>query len=232
MVRPVRLSRQQKSRNGVAMKNTLKLIVPLVLGLLAAAFNYLALKSSVQEISFIKAKRDLAQGEIFEEGSVERLGVLAQHAETLKDSAILYQDLGLLSGQVATRSIKAGDIIFYRDTEGLQGEIYDFRQGDDAALPVSLEGVTTPPKMRVGDYVELKIPTGSSPGRMESKWIGPFRLTSVGEEISNSMEMSESSRISVAYDPKNRAMLDELEDFIDRSRSDEKAQLISIKLKR
>ena len=224
------------------MKNTMKLIIPLVLGLIAAAFNFIALQSSVKEISFIKAKRDIEVGDVFDEGAVERLNVLAQHCESLTDSAILFQDLGLLSGQVATRPIHAGDIIFYRDTEGLQGELYDFRQGDQAALPVSLEGVTTPPKMRVGDYVELKIPL---PGETvdpqnptapisapKTKWIGPFRLVSVGAEISNNVEISESTRISVAYETKNKAMLDELEDFIDRSRMDDDVRLISIKLKR
>lgn len=212
------------------MKNTLKLIVPLVLGLIAGTFNFLALKSSVKEVSFIKAKADIQIGEPFSAEKVERMTILAQYSEGLNDSAIRFQDIGLLSGQVATRKIFAGDVIFYRDTGGLTGEIYDFRQGDEAALPVALDGIPTPPKMRVGDLVELKVPGKAGETDSESKWIGPFRLVSVGTSISNQTEVSESKRISVAYDPKNRIALDELEDFIDRSQT-EGARLIGIKLK-
>jgi hypothetical protein len=216
------------------MKNTLKLVIPLILGLIAGLFNFLALKSAVQEVSFVKASREIEIGETFDEGSVEELPMMAKYAETLKDSAVLYQDLGLLSGQRTTRTIQAGDIIFYRDTESLQGELYDFREGDKAALPVSLEGVTTPPKMRVGDHVELKIPVSpTSSGGASSRWIGPFRLVSVGEEVSNSAEITESTRISVAYDDKNdtnREMFNALENFIDQSRTSDSVRLINIRL--
>jgi hypothetical protein len=216
------------------MKNTLKLVIPLILGLIAGLFNFLALKSAVQEVSFVKASREIEIGETFDEGSVEELPMMAKYAETLKDSAVLYQDLGLLSGQRTTRTIQAGDIIFYRDTESLQGELYDFREGDKAALPVSLEGVTTPPKMRVGDHVELKIPVSpTSSDGASSRWIGPFRLVSVGEEVSNSAEITESTRISVAYDDKNdtnREMFNALENFIDQSRTSDSVRLINIRL--
>ena len=212
------------------MKNTLKLVIPIVLGLIAAAFNFLALKTSVKEVTFIQAVRDIEVGEVFEDGDFEKLTILAQHSENLKESAILFRDLGLLSGQVATRSIKSGDIIFYRDTEGLVGEIYDFRKGDQAALPVSLRDITTPPKMRVGDYVELKIPPPKDSPDDLPQWIGPFRLVSVGNEITQNSEVAESNRISVAYDSKNAAMLDKLEEFIDRSRTEDNVRLINIKL--
>ena len=203
------------------MKNTLKLVIPLILGLLAGTFNFMALQSSVQKVKFIKATQDIQQGQAFE-GSVEELEIPAQYCVSLEETAILYQDIGLLSGQVATRTIRAGDVILYRDTEGLQGEIYDFRDGDVAALPVSLNGIPTPPKMRVGDYVELKIPAKPGDSDQSSKWIGPFRLVSVGNEINNQKEISESARIAVAYDVKsNKPMLDKLEEFIDRSQSEE-----------
>lgn len=211
------------------MKNTLKLVIPLILGLIAGLFNFLSLKSTVQEESFVKATRQIEIGEPFDEGAVEELPLMSKYAESLKNTAVLYKDLGLLSGQRATRTVHAGDIIFYRDTESLQGELYDFRKGDVAALPVSLEGVTTLPKMRVGDRVELKIPLESGSGTA-SRWIGPFRLVSVGEEISNSTEARESNRISVAYDEKNRDMLNALEDFIDRCGANDRLKLINIRL--
>jgi hypothetical protein len=214
------------------VKNTLKLVIPLVLGLLAGVFNFMALKSSVKEIQFIKATQDIPIGASFGAGSVDKLTILSQHAEDLKEAAVLYKDIGLLSGQTATRTIRAGDIIFYRDTEGLPGEIYDFRKGDEAALPVRLDGVTAPPKMRVGDYVELKIPGDSDDPESVPKWIGPFRLVSVGATISTLSKSKDSKRISVACDVKNKEMLDELERFIDRSRSREGAKLINIKLNR
>lgn len=212
------------------MKNTLKLVIPIVLGVIAAAFNFLALKTSVREVSFVQAARDIEVGEIFDEGDVQKLTILAQHSENLKESAILFQDIGLLSGQFATRGIKSGDIIFYRDTEGLVGELYDFRKDDQAALPVSLRDITTPPKMRVGDYVELKIPAPRNAPDQSPQWIGPFRLVSVGNEITQNSEVRESNRISVAYESNNTAMLEKLEEFIDRSRTEDNVRLINIKL--
>lgn len=212
------------------MKNTLKLVIPLILGLIAGVFNYMALKSSVKEVSFIKAKSSIQIGEKFTSDKVEKMTIMAQHAEGLSDSAIRYADIGLLSGQVATRRIYAGDVIFYRDTGGLTGEIYDFREGDQAALPVSLDGIPTPPKMRVGDLVELKVPAKLGDPESSSKWIGPFRLVSVGKSISNQTQVTESKRISVAYEDNNTEQLDALEDFIVRQAA-EGARLISIKLK-
>ena len=212
------------------MKNTLKLIIPLVLGLIAGVFNYMALKSSVKEVSFIKAKSTIQIGETFSSDKVEKMTIMAQHAEGLSDSAIRFADIGLLSGQVATRRLHAGDVILYRDTGGLTGEIYDFREGDEAALPVSLDGIPTPPKMRVGDLVELKIPATAGDPESSSKWIGPFRLVSVGKSISNQTQVTESKRISVAYEENNKEQLEELEDFIDRQTS-EGVRLVSIKLK-
>ena len=206
------------------MKNTLKLIIPLILGLLAGVFNFMALKSSVQEVYFIKAVRDIPIGEQFGPGSVDRLTVLAQHSEGLKGSAVRFEDIGLLSGQTARRTIRSGDVIMYSDTEGLQGEIYDFRVGDLAVLPVSLDGIATPPKMRVGDYVELKIPAEGS-----GKWIGPFRLVSIGKTISTESSVSDSRTIGIAYDTQNEPQLKELEEFIYRQSVDGE-QLISIKL--
>lgn len=212
------------------MKNVVKLVIPLILGLIAGVFNFMALKTSVEEISFIKATREIAIGEVFEEGSVEELRLISKHAESLTNSAILFEDMGLLSGQRAARTIQAGDIIFHRDREGSLGHLYDFRDGDSSALPVSLDGITAPPRMRVGDYVMLKVPLEQSSDSTASEWIGPFRLTSVGEEISTTAESGGSSRISVAYEKKSEAMLKKLEDFIDRSRVNERIRLINIKL--
>ena len=41
---------------------------------------------------------------------------------------------------------------------------------------------------------------------------------------------SESNKISVAYDSKNSEMLDKLEEFIDRSRTEDNVRLLNIKL--
>jgi hypothetical protein len=58
-------------------------------------------------------------------------------------------------------------------------------------------------------------------------------LLSVGSEISNTAEVGESRRISIAYDMKNnKRAIDELEAFIDRRYSGEEAKLIGIKLQK
>ncbi len=60
------------------MKNTLKLIIPLILGLVAGVFNFMALQSSVKEVSFIKAVTVIPLGQQFSSGSVVELTILDQ----------------------------------------------------------------------------------------------------------------------------------------------------------
>ncbi len=213
------------------MKSLLKFVLPLVLGIGAAVFNFVVLNNSVKEVRFIKATQEIKAGDTFSLDNVELLEVLDQHAASLKEAAVRFRDKALLRGQTATRNLAPGDVILYRDTGGLVGQIYDFRGDDIAALPVSLDGITTPPRMNVGDLVQLKIPPKLGDAPDATRWIGPFRLLSVGSEISNTAEVGESRRISIAYDIKNnKRAIDELEAFIDRSYSGEEAELIGIKL--
>ena len=214
------------------MKNLVKFIVPLLLGIGAAVFNFVVLSNSVKKVSFIKATQEIKIGDEFAD-KVERLEVLDQHATSLKEAAVRFSDIGLLRGQTATRNLQPGDVVLYRDTGGLVGQIYDFRGDEIAALPVSLDGITTPPRMNVGDLVQLKIPPKLGDAPDATRWIGPFRLLSVGSEISNTAEVGESRRISIAYDMKNnKRAIDELEAFIDRRYSGEEAKLIGIKLQK
>lgn len=200
------------------------LVIPLILGLMAGTFNFLALQTKVEKIYLLKASKDIGMGQGFSVENVSSMEILAEHAGSLQDVAMKASELGKLSGKIANHTIHRGDVILASDA----GEYYAWREYDSAALPIKLDGIVTPPKMRVGDRIELKIPPKRGQG--SSRWIGPFRLVSVGSEISSTSEVSESRRISIAYDMTNNGKaIEELESFIDRSAVDG-SQLIGIKL--
>ena len=207
------------------MKNTVMLVIPLLLGLMAGTFNFLALQTKVETITLLKATKDIGMGQGFSEENVASMKILGEHAGSLERLAIPASELGKLSGKIANHTIYRGDVILSTDW----GENYAVLPGE-SVLPINLDGITTPPKMRVGDLIELKIP----PIRRQesSRWIGPFRLVSVGSEISSTSEVSESRRISIAYSlTTNSEAIKELESFIDRSAVDG-SKLVGIKLLR
>ncbi len=225
------------------MPNTLKLLIPIGLGIAAAIINFVVLSSSTKPVKFVVAKKDIKKGEYFVD-NVEEADVPVGMAGSLKEVAIMHADRGLLSGQRATRDISAGDIILYRDTAIKGSPPPDFRTASERAKPVPLDGHRIYGSS-IGDNIWFVVPGFEKvEGRNErdakyvgaSQKLGPFRIIAIGEKTTTvSDEKGErysynSDSVTIAYDPASedqaqKAMVDTLLAFLEAKEKDTSRKL-------
>jgi len=163
------------------MTYTLKLLIPIGLGVVAAAINWIAMSSATQPIKYVQASMDLKEGQRF---GVDNLAAieLPSTFKNLKDTAIPYEHIGVLYGQRVRRNLKKGDILFWRDSP--EGGPRIGLMEDEEIHPVSIENVDCIPSlMRIGDEVSFRF-LPMAPGG-QAVWVGPFRVVSVGPRLSN-----------------------------------------------
>ncbi len=184
------------------MSYTVKILIPIGLGIVAAILNLVVLNGRTKPVSFIKVNRDIKYGEPIEGSVLEELQLPAEFSH-LKDTAVPFEDLGVLIAQPAQRDLTKGDIVFLRDI-AIRGERIDLRSGE-TAFPLTLRDVEIPSViLQIGNELEFKVkPSGANNANAEPIWVGPFRLLSVGDKVSNdenSKTGSTSPTITVAFD--------------------------------
>jgi len=193
------------------MPNTIKLLVPIVLGVVAAIVNYMVLSKSYEQVQFVVARDVIEKGEQFS-GRIETKGVPSGLSGSLASMAIPAKSQGLLSGQKATRDLQPGDLILYRDTTINGSPPMDFRDSREVAKPVPLDGQRLG-GASVGDHAWFTIPafekSDSSTGRNivysgVTQKLGPFRIIAIGEQMNISSDQSSgfnSDHVTIAYMP-------------------------------
>ena len=193
------------------MPNTIKLLIPIVLGVVAAIVNYMVLSKSYEQVQFVVATSAIEKGDSFS-GRVETKGVPSGLAGSLASAAIPAKSQGLLSGQKATRNLQPGDLILYRDTTINGSPPMDFRDDREVAKPVPLDGNRLG-GASVGDHAWFTIPgferSESSTGRNvaykgQSQKIGPFRIIALGQQLEVSSDQKSgftSDDVTIAYIP-------------------------------
>lgn len=175
--------------------NWLKLGIPVLLGLLAGWIYYSSATKTVESAEFTRLIENIKAGDTFDDSQLEKVE-LRGDVEALRNSAVLYAERKVLFNKSAQYSLKKGDLVFFRDITPPSPDLP--LQPDEAALPVSLEGVGLPPQLiRVGDQIEFIVgkpaaPPRTAPGKgtalpspveespLELEVIGPFRVVSVG----------------------------------------------------
>ena len=193
------------------MPNTIKLLIPIVLGIAAAVVNFMVLSKSYEQVQFVATTGVIEKGDSFT-GKIETKGVPSGLAGSLASVAIPAKSRGLLSGQTATRTLQPGDLILYRDTTINGSPPMDFRDDREVAKPVPLDGNRLG-GASVGDHAWFTIPgfekSESSSGRNtsytgESQKIGPFRILAIGQQMDVSSDQKSgfiSDEITIAYIP-------------------------------
>jgi hypothetical protein len=157
--------------------------------LAAAVINMMVLQARTNTVTFIQASRDVKLGELFTMDDLAQLPIPGTQAALLKNTAIPFENIGVLVGQPALRDFMVGDIVFFRDFD-LQGETLQLRHGE-VAQQVTLTGVEVPTStLNIGN--ELYFFVQMDP-EAETERIGPFRLVSVGDRVSNSIDPTDSS---------------------------------------
>lgn len=168
------------------MSYSLKLAIPIALAVIAAIVNTMVMSARVAPLRFVQATRDIAQGEVVIASDLAVLELPGPIGRKLKETAISYNEVGVLLKRRAQRDFFVGDIIFYRDF-GIRGAEMDLRPGE-AAQRLSLQGaVVAPSLLRIGCELDFLLPLSDDE---PPQWHGPFRLVSVGERLGNAVDTS------------------------------------------
>ena len=145
-------------------------------------------------------------------GKIETKGVPVNLAGSLASMAIPSTSQGLLSGQRSTRDLQPGDLILYRDTTINGAPPMDFRDDQEVAKPVPLDGNRLG-GASVGDHAWFTIPgfersENSSDRKLaftgQAQKIGPFRIIAIGQQTnvsSNQKSGFTSDEVTIAYIP-------------------------------
>lgn len=190
------------------MNITIRLGLPIVLGLAAFMFNWYILNVRQKTTSFTRIAADLRAGELFSDTNIEEFPVEGS-LEAALGSAVPWAQSSVVYNQPAPRDLKAGDLVLWRDAYPPQRGPSRSPDPDQRVLPVSLNDVTVPQVLSVGDQIsfiiakrpqspmqaliaqEVGTPAGGAfareraPNQVEAKpteyeVVGPFQILGVG----------------------------------------------------
>ncbi|HEY7314771.1 MAG TPA: SAF domain-containing protein [Gemmataceae bacterium] len=170
----------------------LRLILPIVLGIVAAVLNFMVLRGSTAPLELTAVRSDIKADTELTEDMLERLSVRAD-PEIFK-SAVRYSDRGLLLGRRVTRPLSAGEALLYADVQNLDEEtnIRLYLRPGESTLTLPVDPSRIAPGLRRGDQVGVRMavrPEGAKalamPGAApaDRRILGPFRLLSLGTPI-------------------------------------------------
>ncbi len=214
------------------MNYAIKLLIPLTLGIVAAAVNWMVLASNTTPIEFVTVKDTMQVGDLFDLQKCDKLEV-PPGFKNLSKSAVRFEDRGVLSGRVVRRVIERGDPVFFADTD-LGGE-WLIMDDSEELFPVELDEVAVDPKLlRIGNLIRFRVP--AIQGESVAPWVGPFKIVAVGSKINNNFSEERGSfsgsslSVGIAYDmQRNEEQLKRLEQFCDAQREG-KAQMLGVRI--
>jgi hypothetical protein len=165
------------------MNHTLKLLLPIGLGLAAAIVNLSILSAKSATVEFVGAGADIPRGAQFSDKNLTKILVPGTEAGYLNETAITWPNRGILLGQSTARDVIKGELILYQDF-GVQGARLHLNQGEEARR-ISLVGLNISDDiLKIGDQLRFLIdPTGEG----TAEWHGPCRLVAVGDRVTNSI---------------------------------------------
>lgn len=185
------------------MNVMMKLGLPALLGLLAGAANYLALNSQPEPVHLtcVRVTRDIARGETIARKDLEAFPLLGPPG-SLERTALAYRDQALAFDRPANRELKLGDLVLRSDVTPV---VPDPEIGpNDVILPISLANLSVEPRMlQVGNEIGFLVNQAAArpvpaagaagpnpppaPTEPVAKFLGPFRLLSVGNRIGDGL---------------------------------------------
>jgi hypothetical protein len=168
--------------------NRIGLLIPVVIGVVAGALNFMAVRSAVTPIALVAAGRDLKAGSELTEDALTRVNLRADR--TVVRSAVRWEERGILVGRRVNRAVNKDELIFFADARQAGGEAALNLRAGEASITVAVPPARVVPGVRVGDDVMVLLvregvglpapPTEPRPGA-ESRLIGPFRVVGFGE---------------------------------------------------
>ena len=143
----------------LAVKTLVKFAIPIGIGVLAAAFNYLAVTSQTAKHSYVVSTRKVEIGEALAASGLDLIelpGDPARYRATL----IPGEERGVIVGTRAQRVLYPGDPVFWRDIKPARP--WSLGGPDDHVLPIDLTGLAVETSLlSPGDRIDFLVaPTG------------------------------------------------------------------------
>lgn len=172
------------------MKWTWRILLPVILGVCAGAANFVALQSRIAPRSYVAASIKLNPGvDLFSADNVTKFEAAAEIP-----AALPWSDRKVLFGLPASRELLPGDLLLRRDVVLPEERLT--LQPNEVALNISLEGVRFESNLlRVGRSIGFAVSPSAEKEADTTTTVavpdtavalGPFRIVSIGEQISAS----------------------------------------------
>lgn len=152
-----------------------KLILPAVLGIVAAVCYYRAVAAQVTPSIFVRVKRPIAKGEIIRQADLQSLSLRGE-TESFRQTALTWMQAGRAIGARASRQIYSGDVLLLSDVE-IDDQIYPIPKGEEPReILISDQqsvAISVPDDLELGSQVRAYI---TKKGESEQQIVGPFRV--------------------------------------------------------
>lgn len=200
--------------------SALRVIVPVVLGIVAALLNFLVLRGSTASLELTAVRTEIKADTELTEDMLERLPVRAD--KEIFKSAVEYSKRGLLLGRRVHRPLAAGEVLLYADVQNLEEEnIRLYLQPGETTLTIPVKPTRIAPGLRRGDSVAvlvavrptmelMKTKTSMKTPAVATRMLGPFRLLSLGTPVEpgRAAFFGELRQVTVATKPGPNGQLD------------------------
>lgn len=187
----------------------MRMLLPVGFGIAAAVINFVVLKQLNQQTEFVSVggKVPLAQGTPFAPANLTPLPVSGNVAK-LNKAWIRWEDRDTIYGRPAGRTLRKGELVLRQDAQPVK----ELKPGpDEDAMVISLGTVEVEPKLlligeKIGFLirqarpepapeapavnsppVSFTLPKKPDPQDVDIKYLGPFRLLSVGDRLSRNV---------------------------------------------
>ncbi|MDB5339239.1 MAG: hypothetical protein JWN70_4858 [Planctomycetaceae bacterium] len=186
----------------------MRMLLPVGFGIAAAVINFVVLKQLNQQTEFVSVggKVPLAQGTPFAPANLTPLPVSGNVAK-LNKAWIRWEDRDTIFGRPAGRTLHRGELVLRQDAQPVK----ELKPGpDEDAMVISLGTVEVEPKLLlIGEKIGFIIrqarpepeqpvadkaapvkfvqPKKPDPQDVDIKYLGPFRLLSVGDRLSRNV---------------------------------------------
>ncbi len=169
-----------------------RLGIPVIIGLAAAVFNFMAIIAKVQPQIYAALTRQVSKGFPISEGDFFPVKVCVDNAD-LARAAVHWEDRMVLANTRAAYDLKAGQVLLYSDVRALaispplDAEAYDLSLTREQAR--SLESV------RIGDQVSFLLKV---PGKVAPETLGRFLVLNLDSGDSGSGDRGRPVTLTVA----------------------------------
>lgn len=168
------------------MRHVLMIVLAVVCGIAAFAFNAAYLSSQTRPQYYVAVKNPVAAGERCDKDSFRKIPIQGN----IKTAAVPYDDVATLWGRVAVRDLAPGELVLWQDIAVERASMA--LRSDETGLYIPVEQLHLEPGLlRVGAEIGFVVPRASgvasaSTAAQTFEQLGPFRIVSINSKVEES----------------------------------------------